>query len=60
MKNPAAVLLGMMKSEKKAAAARVNGSKGGYWQQKRNRSKLPQGLNRLYERRIDIDSLINK
>jgi hypothetical protein len=59
MKNPAAVLLGMMKSEKKAAAARVNGSKGGYWLQKRNHGRLPTGLNRLYERHIDIDSLMN-
>jgi hypothetical protein len=59
MKNPAAVLLGMIKTDKKAASSRLNGLKGGYWQQKRNHGKLPQGLNRLYERRIDIDSLIN-
>jgi len=29
-KNPAAVLLGSMKSEKKAIASRLNGKKGGY------------------------------
>ena len=58
MKNPAAVLLGMIKSEKKAAAARVNGQRGGYWLQKRNHGKLPHGINRLYERHVDVDNLI--
>jgi hypothetical protein len=59
MKNAAAVLLGRIKTAKKAAAARVNGKKGGYWYQKRNRAKYPYGLNILYERKRDIDSLIN-
>jgi hypothetical protein len=58
MKNPAAVLLGSIKTAKKAVSSRVNGTKGGYWLQKRNHGKLPQGLNRQYERHIDVDSLI--
>lgn len=37
-KNPAAVALGSIKSEKKAAAARENGKKGG-WPKGRKRTK---------------------
>lgn len=48
-KHPAAVLLGSIKTDKKARASRENGKKGGYWQQKRNRSKYPYGLNAQYE-----------
>jgi hypothetical protein len=59
MKNCAAVLLGSIRTEKKAAASRVNGQRGGYWLQKRNHGKLPQGLNRQYERHIDVDSLVD-
>lgn len=53
-------MLGSIKTEKKAAASRLNGKKGGYWLQKRNRHKLPNELNRKYERYIDVDSLMNK
>jgi hypothetical protein len=48
LKNPAAVMLGSIKSDKKAHASRVNGLKGGYWKQKRNKNKAPYGLNALY------------
>lgn len=57
--NSAAVLLGSIKSAKKAAASRENGKRGGYWQQKRNHGKLPYGLNRQYERHIDVNSLVD-
>jgi hypothetical protein len=60
MKNPAAVMLGSIKSDKKALASKENGKKGGYWLQKRNRHKLPDALTRKYERTIDVDSLMNK
>lgn len=50
MKNPAAVMLGAIKTDKKAAASRINGKLGGYWQQKRNINKKPQGLNAQYEK----------
>lgn len=53
-------MLGSIKTPKKAIASRNNGKLGGYWLQKRNRHKLPNELNRRYERHIDIDSLINK
>lgn len=49
MKNPAAVMLGSIKSDKKAIASKKNGQKGGYWKQARNINKKPQGLNKLYE-----------
>lgn len=49
-KNPAAVLLGSIKTEKKAAASRENGKRGGYWKQTRNLNKKPQGLNAKYEK----------
>lgn len=55
----AASLLGRIRTEKKAAAARENGKRGGYWMQKRNRHRLPNELNRKYERHVDVDSLIN-
>lgn len=45
----AASLLGRIRTEKKAAASRENGKRGGYWQQKRNRAKYPYGLNARYE-----------
>lgn len=45
----AASLLGRIRTEKKAAAARENGKRGGYWQQKRNRARYPYGLNARYE-----------
>lgn len=54
-----AAMLGSIKTPKKAAASRENGKKGGYWLQKRNRHKLPNELNRKYERHIDVDSLKN-
>ena len=60
MKNIYAVMLGSIKTEKKAKASRNNGKRGGYWLQERNRHKLPNELNRRYERTIDVDSLINK
>lgn len=59
MKNPAAVLLGSIRTAKKAATSAQNGKLGGYWLQKRNHGKLPQGLNRQYERHIDVDSLVD-
>lgn len=46
-KNPAAMLLGSMTSQKKVISSRENGKKGGFWRQKRNRNKSPQGLNTL-------------
>lgn len=49
MKNPAAVLLGSIRTKKKAQSSRINGQKGGYWLQKRNRAKYPYGLNARYE-----------
>lgn len=49
MKNPAAVLLGSIKTLKKAHSSRENGKRGGYWKQKRNRAKYPYGLNARYE-----------
>jgi hypothetical protein len=60
MKNIYAVMLGSIKSDKKAITSKENGKLGGYWLQKRNRHKLPNELNRRYERHIDVDSLINK
>jgi len=60
MKNPAAVLLGSIRTEKKAAASRNNGKLGGFWLQKRNRHKIPTALNRKYERTIDVNSLMNQ
>ncbi len=39
MKNPNAVALGSMKSEKKARSSKENGKQGGYWKQKRNLTK---------------------
>jgi hypothetical protein len=59
MKNIYAVMLGSIKSEKKAQSSRNNGKRGGYWIQKRNHGKLPQGLNRQYERHINVDSLVD-
>jgi hypothetical protein len=50
-KHPAAVMLGSIKSDKKAHASRTNGLKGGYWKQKRNKHKSPYGLNQKYENR---------
>ncbi len=44
-----ATILGSIKTEKKAASSRINGKRGGYWQQKRNINKKPQGLNAKYE-----------
>lgn len=55
-----ASILGSIKTEKKAKSSRINGKLGGYWLQKRNRHKLPNELNRKYERYIDVDSLMNK
>lgn len=55
MKNPAAVMLGSIKTEKKARASRENGKLGGYWQQKRNYHKNPTGLNALYIKQIEKD-----
>lgn len=49
MKHIGAVMLGRMKSIKKAHASRENGKKGGYWKQERNKNKKPTGLNALYE-----------
>lgn len=60
MKNIYAVMLGSIKTEKKAQSSRNNGKLGGFWLQKRNRHKLPNKLNRKYERHIDVDSLMNK
>jgi hypothetical protein len=60
MKNIYAVMLGSIKSDKKAISSRNNGKLGGYWLQERNRHKLPDALSRRYERTIDVDSLINK
>lgn len=60
MKNLAAMLLGSIRTEKKATSSRNNGKLGGYWLQKRNRHRLPNELNRRYERHIDIDSLVNQ
>jgi hypothetical protein len=60
MKNIYAVMLGSIKSDKKAISSRNNGKRGGYWLQARNRHKLPNELNRKYERHIDVDSLMNK
>jgi hypothetical protein len=48
-KNPYAVLLGSIKSEKKAIASRENGKQGGYWKQARNKDREIQGINRNYE-----------
>lgn len=45
IKNPAAVMLGSIKTEKKAKSSRINGLLGGYWRQKRNYYKNPTGLN---------------
>ena len=55
-----ASILGSIKTEKKAQSSRNNGKRGGYWMQKRNRHKLPNELNRKYERYIDVDSLMSK
>lgn len=55
-----ASILGSIKSDKKAQSSRTNGKLGGYWLQKRNRHKLPNELNRRYERHIDVNSLIEK
>jgi len=55
-----ASILGSIKTPKKAQSSRDNGKLGGYWLQKRNRHKLPNELNRKYERYIDIDSLMSK
>jgi hypothetical protein len=60
MKNIYAVMLGSIKSDKKAQSSRTNGKLGGYWLQERNRHKLPDALSRKYERTIDVNSLINK
>lgn len=53
-------MLGSIRTEKKAQSSRNNGKLGGYWLQKRNRHRLPNELNRKYERYIDVNSLINK
>lgn len=53
-------MLGSIKTDKKAQSSRTNGKLGGYWLQKRNRHKLPNELNRKYERYIDVNSLMNK
>jgi hypothetical protein len=45
-KNPAAVALGSIRSEKKAAAARLNGRKGGW----------PKGRKRGPKKPVDTDS----
>ena len=52
MKHIGAVMLGRMKTVKKAQASRQNGKKGGYWKQKRNANKKPTGLNAQYETNI--------
>lgn len=54
-KNPFAVALGSIKSEKKAIASRENGKLGGYWEQARNYHKSPTGLNAKYIQMIDND-----
>jgi hypothetical protein len=58
MKNIYAVMMGSIKSEKKATSSRNNGKLGGYWLQQRNRHKLPNELNRRYERYVDVNSLM--
>jgi hypothetical protein len=60
MKNIYAVMLGSIKSDKKAISSRNNGKRGGYWLQERNRHKLPDALSRRYERTLDVNSLINR
>jgi hypothetical protein len=49
MKNPAAVMLGSIRTEKKAQTSKVNGQKGGYWKQKRNINKQMTKTNAQYE-----------
>jgi len=48
-------MLGSIKSERKAAASRENGKRGGYWKQKRNNSKNIIGLNKQYEHKTIVD-----
>lgn len=50
MKHPAAVMLGSIRTQKKAQSSRENGKKGGYWKQKRNAHKSPIKLNKHYEK----------